>query len=828
VGDGARLTFRERFTDEEWARMTAHGEQVSLAPGTVLIRRGDPPGVLYVITSGEVEIIDPRTTPPTVLGASGPGEPLGDISFLNRVAASADVRVLEPVACWRFEMTVVDLALRADPELDAVFYRALANTLLGRLGRVTSSALAGAFARQDRPQAAPPPVAESLDDPYLAATLRPQSHAEVTLTPGAHLTIGRAATCDVVLDDPRVAPVHAELIDVEDEGWRVVAVDRNAVVVGGDWTLSAPLRDGATVGVGRARLERDGDVLRVLPRPPMFALHVEGVRRCIDDSDILRDVSFSVLAGEVVALVGPSGAGKSTLLDVMSGAVRPADGHVRLGTEELARVLRRQPATTAEVPQDDIVLPELTVEESLRFAARLRAPGQSAADRELAVNLLLVDLGLDRVRASRIGDPEARGISGGQRKRVNIGQELLTDATRILFLDEPTSGLDPRSSMDIARLGRRLADAGRIVLIVTHDLGETLLAEVDHLLVLAAGGRLVWFGPPADACRHFDVHAPAEIFDRLPDRSPEAWAAAYGDSLTADRLVTRRRRETETFPGGADAPASRTPTSWLRQLGLIAGRFALVKSRDRTASLVLLLQPLLIGLVILLVFPRGTSGLLFLLVLSCFWFGMSASVRELIADQVVWRRERRIGVSPSAWVLAKALVIGLAVAVQCTAVTAIAYVGVGLGGLGFSFGTLAATAVLTGWVGVSTGLLVSAAWRRSEAAVGTIVLLLVPQIAFSGILMPLDEVGTIARALSWLTPVRYALHLSVRVGEQLEYLRLGVWHQRPVSGELFLMGLRPAGEGALGLSTAALVGVLSAFVAVQLMAAVWLTGRSRE
>jgi hypothetical protein len=131
-----------------------------------------------------------------------------------------------------------------------------------------------------------------------------------------------------------------------------------------------------------------------------------------------------------------------------------------------------------------------------------------------------------------------------------------------------------------------------------------------------------------------------------------------------------------------------------------------------------------------------------------------------------------------------------------------------MGALDFNPVALLGTAVLTSWTGIGVGLLVSATWRRAEPAVGTIVLLLVPQIAFSGVLMPLDEARTAAQWAASLTPLRYAFHLALRTGDRLEYLKLGEWHQRPVSGELFLMGLRSSGEGSLGWSP----GVLGSFL----------------
>ena len=168
------------------------------------------------------------------------------------------------------------------------------------------------------------------------------------------------------------------------------------------------------------------------------------------------------------------------------------------------------------VPQDDLVNPELTVEESLTCSGRLRMGNRvSKQVLENEVNRVLTELDIHHIRKSRIGDALRRGISGGQRKRVNLGQELMTRSTRILFLDEPMSGLDPRASQDIMSLTRQLADSGRIVFLVTHDLTPQVMAQVDHLLVLAPGGRLAHFGPPAEACRWFGVATPDAIFNRF-------------------------------------------------------------------------------------------------------------------------------------------------------------------------------------------------------------------------------------------------------------------------------------------------------------------------
>lgn len=816
--------FRAAFGDAVWSRFVSAGERVRLDGGAVLMRRGDPAGQVFVLESGHLEAIDPRTSPPTVLGVFEAGAVMGELSFLDGSPVSVDVRARDCAAGIRFVRGALAAALAADPELDAAFHRGVARLLAGRTRTLTSAVVAESIGRRDADSADHSDLArrdptDELDlpvdpglDPHVAAALlarqRPVVRVAVT---GDRVRIGSGEGNEVVLPDPRIAPVHAELIR-GDTGWRVVSTARRAVVVDGSPVASAPVSVPSELRVGRYRLVFSGDAVEVHAPAVSFALHAEGLGRDIGGRAILSDVSFSVLAGEVVAVIGPSGAGKSSLLDALRG--RADRGRVRIDGHDFPTLLRAVPTLLGEVPQDDLVLPELTVEENLRGAATLRVPGLSAPSRELVVNRVIDDLGLEPIRASRVGDPERRGISGGQRKRVNIAQELLSDSNRVLFLDEPTSGLDPRSAADIARLARRLADEGRVVLMVTHDVSPTVLDQVDHLLVLVSGGRLAWFGPVEAATAHFGAAQPAEIFDRLADRNSEGWASYFQGSESADRWVRKRLALAPDVFGAAVGAAAVPTPSVGAQLSVLLERNLKAKLRDRASMAVLFAQPVLVAGVMVAVFGHATAGLVYLLVLACFWFGMSASVRELIADQVIWRREHRLGLSPLLWVGAKAAVVGGAVAVQCLAVTGVAWAWA-LAGVGFAPLALAGVSVLTGLVGVATGLLTSALSRRSDAAVGAIVLLLVPQLAFSGILMPLDQIAPAARWISWFTPVRYAFHLALRAGERLSYLStLGDWHERPVSGELFVLGLRPSGEGALGLSVGMLVSVLVAWLVV--------------
>lgn len=650
-------------------------------------------------------------------------------------------------------------------------------------------------------------VALGVDPITAAAAVIPSKPLEPVTLSGERLRVGFWKGCEVVLPDPRIEPIHAEIVRAA-EGWRVVSTGRRSVVVGGQAVRSAPLPAEVPVRVGGYLLRlRDGHLHIESPGVPL-ALRARGLVRRVGRKTLLSEVGFTALAGEVVAVVGPSGAGKSTLLSALRG--QTDGGTVTLGSRDFHELLRRAPGLAGEVPQDDIVLPELTVQESVEAACRLRVPRESRRGRRARVERVLDVLGLSEIRDQRIGNPERRGISGGQRKRVNIAQEVLSEDTRVLFLDEPTSGLDPRSSADIARLCRRLADQGRVLFVVTHDLTAPLLSQVDQLLVLAPGGHLAFFGPPHEAAAHFRVAEPAEIFDRLEDRSAEEWAAAYAESPAGSRWVAVRDTFLEVLIPQGDAPAHSRRPSWIAQLSTFTRRTLKVKRRDLGGLVVLAAQPLAVAAIVTMVFVHSPATFFFLVALACLWFGMSASVRELIVDSMVWRREGALGLSASAWVLSKTVVLFGMVGGQTSFLAFAAWLSAEPS-VGLSLPGIWAACLVTGWLGVCLGLAVSSLWRRSEAAVGTVLLLLVPQIAFSGALMPLNRVHPVAGWLATLTPLRYATDLMLRCPEQVGYISLGgAWQYRPVRGELVALGLRDPGEHTAW-SIPALVALLTLF-----------------
>lgn len=664
---------------------------------------------------------------------------------------------------------------------------------------------------------------------------------------GRRVRIGRSPGSDVVLPDPQVAPHHCDLV-LGGEGWRVVDADSGRpTVVDGRPVSAAPLTAGQELRIGpyRLRIAEGGELLRAWGERSFTALSSRNLTRRIDAVSLLDDVSFTVFSGEVIALVGPSGAGKTTLLNAIAG-VTPADsGEVLLDGQDFHAILQVDRSRVGTVPQDDIVHPELTVAESLYYSARLRfAPDTAEPELHAEVDRVLAELGIEHIRGSRIGDAMRRGISGGQRKRVNLGQELLTRSTRVLFLDEPTSGLDPRAAQDIVRLVRQLADRGRIVFLVTHDLSPQVMAQVDHLLVLAPGGRLAYFGPPADACRYFNVPTADAIFNRFQDRSPAEWGLAYRASPDFRKYVSTREDllRLDGRPPGAPPPPPQAPPSQWHQFLTLARRYLRVKLRDRMGLWVLGAQPPFLALVMALVFPKATSSMLFMLTLSCLWFGMSAAVRELISDRVVWVRERRVGVRVLPYVGSKVAVLGAFAIAQCTFLAALSWLWFGLGDYGFGLGGLAGVASLTGVTGMALGLLVSALFASSEAAVGTLPLLLIPQISFSTFLLSLNNMPIAARLLTWVDPLRYAYDAMLKVAARKnefgawEFGKLAVqprpgsqWGDPlPVSGPLYEFGLKGSAVDDVGLPLPALVVALLGFTLAFLLGSLARVATRRE
>eukprot|EP01135_Chromosphaera_perkinsii_P004233 Nk52_evm22s272 gene=Nk52_evmTU22s272 len=221
---------------------------------------------------------------------------------------------------------------------------------------------------------------------------------------------------------------------------------------------------------------------------------------------LLDNVSGVVKPGELLAIMGPSGAGKSSLLDILAGRVPAAEGSsMAMNDHSLDSALELR-GLSAYVPQDDNMMASLTVEEMINYSAQLRLPHDkyTAEERAEHVNDIILGLGLDRVRDSQVGGTAlVRGVSGGERRRVSIGMELVTRPA-VLFLDEPTSGLDSAASLQVIRMLKQLAIKEQFSVIATIHQPSTKVYELFDKTMLLAGGKTVFFGPRAELPDHFE------------------------------------------------------------------------------------------------------------------------------------------------------------------------------------------------------------------------------------------------------------------------------------------------------------------------------------
>src|ERR1700733_10334649 len=364
-----------------------------------------------------------------------------------------------------------------------------------------------------RPARAPwrPPSRPMASQPQPSRPAPPRPIGENRRAPGAvaSATIGRAKTNNIVVEDALASRVHAVLVstpaglEIRDNH------SSNGTFVNGALITSAMLRDGDVVTIGNTDLLATGNTL--VPQPVAArtnGLTAHGLALTVDGRQLLQDVSFTAKPGTLTAVIGPSGAGKSTLVKLIGGAMPRSAGVVAFDGHDVHAEYASMRSRIGMVPQDDVVHRQLTVEQALHYAAELRLPPDTSADdRRHVVERVLDELELAPHKTTRVDK-----LSGGQRKRASVAMELLTGPS-LLILDEPTSGLDPALDRQVMTMLRQLADAGRVVVVVTHSL--TYLDACDQVLLLAPGGKTAFCGPPSGIGRAMGTTNWADIFTKV-------------------------------------------------------------------------------------------------------------------------------------------------------------------------------------------------------------------------------------------------------------------------------------------------------------------------
>ncbi|MCT9075874.1 ABC transporter ATP-binding protein/permease [Streptomyces fulvoviolaceus] len=612
-----------------------------------------------------------------------------------------------------------------------------------------------------RPAPAPErPSAVSM--PGLTGTFRQPT--AVRPLPTRTVRIGRADDNDLVIDDLVVSRHHAELRALPDGTYEIADLgSHNGTFLNGGPVVRAPLGPGDIVGIGHSAFCLVGDQLQEFVDTGEVSLDVQDLTVAVDHGrkTLLDDVSFPVGEKCLLAVVGPSGAGKSTLLNALTGQ-RPADhGTVLYDGRDLYRDYAELRQRIGLVPQDDILHAQLTVRSALSYAAELRFPQDTAkAERRARVDEVIRELGLEQRAAQPV-----HSLSGGQRKRVSVALELLTKPS-LLFLDEPTSGLDPGMDRSVMHMLRGLADDGRTVIVVTHSVLS--LDVCDRLLVLAPGGKIAYYGPPEDALAYFGFEQWPEAFEAFERDRDRDWATDFRTSPLQRRYVTDASAQPR-LPRSEPviiAPPPR-PRSRSAQLGTLVRRYTAALGADRTFLVIMIALPFVMGAM-----ARALAGskltqetamnALLILCVGGVLTGAANAVRELVKERTIYQRERAVGLSRSAYLMSKVVVLGTITVLQAVVLTLVALLGVDLnapGGEGVLMPPLVEITVavaLLAFTAMMLGLLVSAMVRKEEVTMPLLVLLAIVQVVFCGALLKLDGVPGIEQ-LSWLVPSRWAL-----------------------------------------------------------------------
>jgi len=553
----------------------------------------------------------------------------------------------------------------------------------------------------------------------------------------SRLRIGRAPDNEIILDAPSVSRYHAELV-YQNGAHQPIITDlgsTNGTFINGEILRSPyPLLPTDWVTIGGYLLRVEG---REVKKQDLSASRIAAfnVSKSYGDKTVLQDVSIALYPREFVGLMGASGCGKSTLMDALNGMRPASSGQVFINDLDLYTnfdLLRR---SIGYVPQRDILHEALTVERTLYYAAKMRLPsGTSNQQIDEAVNDVIRTVGLEEQRHNAF-----RQLSGGQQKRLSLGIELITKPN-FLFLDEPTSPLDPETTENMMMLFRKLADEGRIVVMVTHKFEK--FNSMHNIVLLTKGGRLAFFGAPQEALQYFNCQEPSEIYRRLHERTPEEINRAFLQSPNFQRNVASRFNEIQQ--GGMNFSAGADNTGAERKFGFgqwwtLTRRYLEIKMKDLRNTVILLAQAPIVALILSFITDDtpNDARTIFIAAIIAIWLGANNAIREIVSETEVYARERLVNLKIPSYVFSKFTILSGIGLIQCVLFVFI------LTAFGrfetTDFIMTTAILYLSLLAGLAMGLFFSALVSSTEKAMSILPLILIPQLLLSGFLKSIDD-----------------------------------------------------------------------------------------
>lgn len=489
----------------------------------------------------------------------------------------------------------------------------------------------------------------------------------------------------------------------------------------------------------------------------------------------LRNINLAEESGNLIALMGASGSGKSTLLHVLNGSETPSRGQVLINGVDIHREPWRMEGVIGFVPQDDLIIEDLTVYQNLYFAAKLCFNDKTEEEIDFLVLKVLEDLGLSETKDLKVGSPLRKTISGGQRKRLNIGLELLREPA-VLFCDEPTSGLSSRDSENIIDLLKELSLKGKLVFTVIHQPSSDIFKKFDKLVILDTGGYQIYYGNPVDAIVYFKRSInlinsdegecnecgnvnPEQIFNIIETKvineyghftserriNAQQWNKVYDQTTKAAAIETAA----ETLKSTLQIPAR------LQQARIFAMRDIQAKIHNTQYMVINLLEAPLLAFILAFivryynvddqimpgyVFGKNLNlpAYLFMSVIVALFMGLTVSAEEIIRDRKILKREAFLHLSRSSYLLSKISILFSLSAIQTLMFVLLGNYILGIKGMFFEHWAILFTVSCFANV---LGLNISSAFNSAVTIYILIPILLIPQLILSGVVVKFDKLN---------------------------------------------------------------------------------------
>ena len=480
----------------------------------------------------------------------------------------------------------------------------------------------------------------------------------------------------------------------------------------------------------------------------------------------MHDLSFTLHQGELLAIMGGSGTGKTTLLSLLNGSLTPQEGTITINGHSITEPKAK--ALIGFVPQDDLLIEELTVYQNLWFTAKLCFEGMSDAELDRRVMKTLKDLGLDAAKDLKVGSAINKYISGGQRKRLNIALELIREPA-VLFLDEPTSGLSSADTEKVINLLKEQTFKGKLIIVNIHQPSSDVYKLFDRLWLLDKGGYPVFDGNPIDAITYFKEaanYADAEtsacptcgnvnpeivlniIDEKALNNSGEVSDERKMTPQEWHELYLKNREEQPKPAVGAVPPSDQKKPGALKQLGIFLHRNIRTKITNVQYLCITLLEAPLLALVCALLTryapPEGYTVMdnknlvsyFFMAIIVATFLGMSGSAEEIIKDRALLKREKFLQLSYASYIGSKIIYMALVCMIQTLLFILIGNFVMGLQGL---FGTWWLILFITALLSSLVGLLLSQCLSSIVAIYISIPILLIPQILLCGLVVSFSD-----------------------------------------------------------------------------------------